>query len=263
MREGVEKRLWHLEKRHDKEQFVKRKRSEDYGTLEEVFDKPTLMTIYGMLNTGALKGLYGILNTGKEARVYLGELPDGGEVAVKIYLTTSSEFKKGMLIYIEGDPRFTRVRKDTRSLVYTWAMKEYRNLLAAFYAGVRVPKPMKVEKNVLLMEFIGKDGSPAPLLRETHGEDMHQIYKTLMRYVRAMYRKAHLVHGDLSEYNVMIYKGKPVVFDLSQAVLTAHPRAKEYLQRDLSNLERYFGNLGVEVKPLDEAYKWVTGGREE
>jgi RIO kinase 1 len=61
----------------------------------------------------------------------------------------------------------------------------------------------------------------------------------------------------------MIYKGKPVVFDLSQAVLTAHPRAKEYLQRDLSNLERYFGNFGVEVKPLDEAYEWVTGGHEE
>ena len=257
MREVVERRLWRLEKRHDKEQFVKRKRSEDYVTLEEVFDKPTLMTIYRMLNTGALRGLYGILNTGKEARVYLGELPDGSEVAVKIYLTTSSEFKKGMLMYIEGDPRFTRVRKDTRSLVYTWAMKEYRNLLAAFYAGVKVPKPMKVEKNVLLMEFIGKDGSPAPLLRETHAEDMHQIYRTLMKYVRAMYRKAQLVR--VFSVSRIIH---PVVFDLSQAVLTAHPRAKEYLQRDLSNLERYFGNLGVEVKPMDKAYEWVTGGKE-
>jgi len=210
-----------------------------------------------------LSSLAGVLNAGKEARVYLGYTPNEEEVAVKIYLTSSAEFKKGMLMYINGDPRFSRVKRDTRSLIYTWAMKEYKNLVGAYDAGVRVPKPIKVLKNVLIMEFIGQEGSPASLLREDPPKDLGKVYRSLMRYVRALYTKAKLVHGDLSEYNVMMYMGKPIIFDMAQSVSIDHPRAKEFLSRDLTNLERYFVHMEVEAKSFDEAYRYVTGGIDE
>ena len=259
MTEKFEKRLDHREDRYDRERSKKEKRSDDYKTLEEVFDKPTLMTIYHLMNTGILSSLAGILNAGKEARVYLGYTPSEEEVAVKIYLTSSAEFKKGMMMYIDGDPRFSHVKRDTRSLIYTWAMKEYRNLKGAYDAGVRVPKPIKVLKNVLVMEFIGREESPASLLRENPPKDIGRVYASLMRYARALYGKAGLVHSDLSEYNVMIYKGKPIIFDMAQSVSIDHPRAKEFLLRDLTNLEKYFIHMNVETKSLDEAYRYVTG----
>jgi len=77
--------------------------------------------------------------------------------------------------------------------------------------------------------------------------------------ITRLYRKADLVHGDLSEYNIMIWKRKPVIFDVSQAVPTSHPMAEELLRRDLGNLNRFFSRLGVKVLSVDEAYKKVVG----
>ena len=69
---------------------------------------------------------------GKESKLYWGKDKEGNNLAIKIFLTVSAEFKKGMLIYIQGDPRFTRVKRDTRSLIYLWAQKEFKNLHTAF-----------------------------------------------------------------------------------------------------------------------------------
>jgi len=68
------------------------------------------------------------------------------------------------------------------------------------------------------------------------------------------------VHGDISEYNVMIWRNKPVLFDVAQAVRLEHPMANEFLRRDLNNLYRYFRRLEVNVLPIDESYKRVVGG---
>ena len=86
---------------------------------------------------------------------------EGTDLAVKIYLTSSAEFKSGMHKYIEGDPRFKDVKHDTRSLIAVWAQKEFRNLREADAAKVRVPKPIAVKSNVVVMEFIGKEGVSA------------------------------------------------------------------------------------------------------
>ena len=233
--------------------------SAERATLEEVFDQSTRMVIYHFLNAGVLDELHGVVNAGKEARVYSGKTKDGKDLAVKIYLTSSAEFKKGMLKYIEGDYRFKGVKRDTRSLIFTWAQKEFRNLEQAFRAKVRVPKPVAVKNNVLVMEFIGKDGVNAPSLKEQSPNNPDRVYSTLLTYLTRLYRKAELVHGDLSEYNIMIWKGKPVIFDVSQAVPTSHPMAEFFLRRDLANVNRFFSRLGVKVLPIDEAYKQVVG----
>ena len=256
--EKIEGKLLIREKRFETEQLMKVKRSEEYDALEEVFDRPTLMAIYGLLNHGVIKSLYGVVSAGKESRVYRGISPQEEDLAVKIYLTGSAEFKRGMIPYIQGDPRFKSVKKDTRSLIYAWAEKEFKNLRRAYDSGVRVPKPIHVEKNILIMEFIGDDGVAAPLLKEKHPKRPAQMYKTLIQYVKTLYKTANLVHGDLSEYNIMNHNEEPVVFDIAQAVLTEHPMANQFLLRDLENLNRFFNGLGIRTRNLEKLHKWVT-----
>ena len=257
--ERAEKRLLREEKKYEREQLMKEKRSEEYEVLEEVFDKSTLMTVYDMMNKHIIEEIFGVVKAGKEARVYWGKDAEGNEIAIKIYLTVSAEFKKGKLPYIEGDPRFAHVRRDTRSLVYAWAQKEFKNLELAYAAKVRVPRPIAVRNDVLVMEFIGRNGVSAPLMKEAPPKNPERIYKILITYLKRLYRKAKLVHGDISEYNVMIWRGLPVLIDVSQAVPLEHPNSEMFLMRDLRNLNRYFSKLGVKVLSIDELYRRVTG----
>jgi len=238
---------------------MKEKRSEEMESLEEVFDRSTLMIVYKLLNRGYLKSIHGVLRSGKEARIYWGLGKGSRQVAIKIFLTTSREFKRGRLAYIQGDQRFKNVRRDTRSLVNLWALKEYKNLQQARSAGVRVPAPMKVMGNVLLMEFIGERDGPAPLLRETPLNHPAKVYDKIAESVRRLYQKAQLVHGDLSEYNIMMVGLEPVLIDFAQAVTVEHPMAQIFLERDLIQFNQYFEKIGVTVAPLERLKKWVTG----
>ena len=124
---------------------------------------------------------------------------------------------------------------------------------------MNVPKPVEVEKNVLVMEFIGENGVSAPSLRGQPVDNPEKVYLQLLVSLKRLYRKAELVHGDLSEYNIMMWKGKPVIFDMSQAVPTSHPMAGFLLRRDLGNLNRFFSRLGVNVVPVEEAFRQVVG----
>ena len=238
---------------------MKEKRSEEMESLEEVFDRSTLMIVYKMLNRGFLKSIYGVLRSGKEARIYRGLGKGSRQLAIKIFLTTSREFNRGRLAYILGDERFKNVRRDTRSLVNLWALKEYKNLQQAKFAGVRVPTPIKVIGNVLLMEFIGCRDGPAPLLRETPLDHPAKVYDKVAESVRRLYQKAQLVHGDLSEYNIMMDGLEPVLIDFAQGVTVEHQMAQIFLERDLVRLNQYFEKVGVIVVPLERLKKWVTG----
>jgi len=109
------------------------------------------------------------------------------------------------------------------------------------------------------MEFIGEKGVSAPSLKERPPEDPEKVYKVIVTYLKRLYQKAKIVHGDLSEYNIMIWKDKPVVFDVSQSVSIQHPLADFMLRRDLANVNRFFSRQNVEVIPDEELYKLVVG----
>ncbi|MBS7633887.1 serine protein kinase RIO [Candidatus Bathyarchaeota archaeon] len=249
-----------IKKMEKRDRMLIKDRSSEMAVLEEVFDKSTLMTIYDFMNGGEIKEIYGVVDSGKESRIYWGIDSAGEEIAIKIFLTVSAEFRKGRLPYILADPRFKNVRKNLRSLVYLWAQKEFKNLKSAYEAKVRVPRPITVKNNVLLMEFIGKNGVSAPLLREVELKSPERTYRTILLHVKRLYRGAELVHGDLSEYNVMVFRGRPVLFDFSQAVSIKHPNAGQFLMRDIENINRYFEKLGVNVIGVEEAYRVITGG---
>jgi RIO kinase 1 len=255
----AERKLRRRVARYEVQELMKEKRSEQMDSLEEVFDRSTLMTVYHMLNTGYIRKINGVARSGKEARLYWGIGQHRKTIAIKIYLTTSTQFKSGRMMYIEGDERFKGARRDTRSLVNLWALKEFRNLKQARAAKIRVPIPIKVQANVLLMEFIGRNGIPAPLLRETRLNHPARVYDKIAESVRRLFQKAELVHGDLSEYNIMMVGTEPVLFDMAQAVPPSHPMARIFLERDLAQLNTYFSRIGVTVAPMERLLPWVMG----
>jgi len=259
LKDRLRKKIEREEKTYEAEQLMKEKRSEEYEVLEEVFDKSTLMTIYEFMNDGIIKEIYGVVNSGKESRIYWGKGPNDEEIAIKIFLTVSAEFRKGRLPYILGDPRFKNVRRDIRHLVFLWAQKEFKNLNLAYDAKVRVPRPIAVKNNVLIMEFVGKNGVSAPLLKEVELKNPERIYRNILLHIKRLYRGAGLIHGDLSEYNIMVWKGRPVFFDFSQAIPIEHPMADQLLLRDLENINRYFLKLGIEIIDVERAFKVITG----
>ncbi len=241
--------------RYEKESRIKVKRSEDYEVVEAVFDKPTLMTLYSIMNAGIFDYLNGVVSTGKEARVYWGVKGDK-DVAVKIYYTVTSSFKN-RIMYMIGDPRFVSFKKTSRGLTEVWAKKEFKNLKQAYDAGVRVPKPIYVKSNVLVMEFIGENGRPAPLLAESIVSQ--RDYYEILEMVKKLYKKANIVHADLSEYNIFKYRGKLILFDFGSGVDIAHPEALEFLIRDINNINRFFLKRGLKVKDARQILREVVG----
>lgn len=224
--------------------------SEERKIYAEVLDGRTLKTLYKLSAKGYIKALGGVISTGKEANVFYADGHiDGRDVsmAVKIYRIETSEFYR-MDEYLFGDKRFDMRRISPKEIVYLWTEKEYRNLERAKESGVSVPEPYTYMRNVLLMEFIGENEIPAPTLVEIGNElremDPENIFEDIIKNVKKLYKKAELVHADLSEYNIMLLD-KPYLIDMSQAVLVDHPKAKEFLIRDLRNITRFFSKFGI------------------
>jgi len=248
--------------------YLKRWKDKDlFETVEEVFDMSTQLAVYELIRRGVIGELKGVISAGKEARVYCGKSPKGDDIAVKIYLTTTAEFRKSIRKYILGDPRFEQIaNRGLRHLIYAWARKEFRNLKRMEQAGIRVPKPIAVYKNVLVMEFIGENCKRAPLLVELAKpvnqldvEEWTRIFNTVYDYMIKMYQKARLVHADLNEYNIMYWNDEPVIIDVSQAVPINHPYALEFLMHDIQQIRRFFSSVGVEVPSAAEMYAKITG----
>ncbi len=255
--------LSQFEKAEEDEDKKKRKDSDELKVVEGVIDPPTLKILYNLLNRGIIDSIHGVISAGKEANVYRGQKIDDTFVAIKIYRMTTAQ-KEYMQNYIVGDPRFKRVGTGARSLIPQWAKKEYKNLQRFHEAGVRVPEPIAVKRNVLVMEFIGDDeeGLQAPLLKDIEVPEPEEVFNEVMDLILCGYRDAELVHADLSEFNIMWYDG-PVLIDVSQAVLTAHPRASEFLFRDIQNIARYFTRLGVQTEsPARMAEEILSSGGE-
>jgi RIO kinase 1 len=233
--------------KREREELLNRRKDRDLiKTVEEVFDSITLGHLYRLEAKGIIWEIKGVVSSGKEARVYWAKSKDGSDLAVKIYLSFTAEFRKSIKKYIEGDPRFEDIPKDNfRKLIYEWTRKEFRNLKRLREAGVRVPAPIAFQGNILVMEFLGENGYRAPLLIEVvndlSDEELMDIWSDIKEQVRKIVCEARLVHADLSEYNIMLWNGKPWIIDVAQAVHLEHPHAEEFLERDLRNLREFFG----------------------
>ncbi|UCE11590.1 MAG: serine protein kinase RIO [Candidatus Thorarchaeota archaeon] len=253
----VEKKRRQIDSELDRRKTKRRRDDDEFKVVEGVIDPPTLKILYKLLNRGTIKALHGAISTGKEANVYRGEDVEGNSVAVKIYRMSTAE-TDFMFEYIVGDPRFRNVRRKSRTLIPKWALKEYKNLKRYHEASVKVPAPIDIERNVLVMEFIGdhQTGLPAPLIRNIKIPSPVDIFNEIIEMIENSFTKAGLVHADLSEFNILWHDG-PVFIDVSQAVLTGHDNAKRYLFRDIQNITQYFQKLDVETEDPEVITKHI------
>ncbi len=225
---------------------VRRKDSDDKKTYDEVFDKKNLLRIYKLFSDGVIDTIEFPISTGKEGNVFRALTSGGVFLAVKIYRTSTATFRD-MAKYIQGDPRFKGISANRRNLIMAWSAKEFRNLHRFTEAKIRVPRPVACHENIVVMEYIGTETSPAPMMKNVVLDDPEHLANTLLEYVRRGYQDAELVHGDLSEYNVLMDGEDPVIIDVGQSVLIKHPLAEELLVRDITNVARFFSKHGLDI----------------
>ncbi len=247
MREDIEKYLY--EKIVPYREERRRKDMNDIKTYGGVFDKRTLLAFYKILKR-SVKIVEFPISTGKEGEVFRGIGKDG-YVAIKVYRISRLNYKS-LSRFIEGDMRFANVSKRRDNIMYIWARKEYKNLQEYKKNGVNVPNPIDIWKNILVMEYIGDENFPAPLLKDVMENLKKDIVYKIIEEMRKMYR-AGIIHGDLSEYNILIWNEKPYIIDVAQGVPIEHPLAEELLKRDLNNMERTFKKIGVEMSEREIA----------
>ena len=149
-------------------------------------------------------------------------------------------------------------------MVKMWAEKEFRNLKRIHAAGIPCPRPIELKQHVILMELIGdENGKAAPKLKDIvlDGEDDDQwakLYLQMILYMRIMYSQCRLVHGDLSEYNILHYQGKLWIIDVRQSIEHDHPRTLEFLRLDIKNINEFFGRKHVDILTDRTIFGFVT-----
>ena len=223
--------------------------------INEVLDKPTVMELYDLIKSKIISYINGVVKAGKESVVFWAVDENKKDIALKVYLVSTANFKK-RAPYLVGDPRFSRIKKGTKNLVYIWAQKEFRNLSLCYEKGLPVVRPIHVTKNILVMDFIGKNGAPTKTLLESQIDQ--QDYESAISLIRRLYKEAKLVHGDFSEYNIFKTENGLLLFDLGSAVDLRHPNATQFLKRDINNITKFFVKRGLTVANLVDVLLKVT-----
>ena len=212
-----------------------------------------------LVQDGIVDNVIRQLMSGKEATVYVVQCGDEIRCA-KVYKDANQRGFHQAVHYTEGrkvkNSRQARAmekgsrygRKEQES-AWQHAEVDALNKLAA--AGVRVPHPYGFYDGVLLMELLtDADGQPAPRLNDVEltPEQARDFHAILIRQVVLMLC-AGIVHGDLSEFNILVDSSGPVIIDLPQAVnAAANTNASRMLERDVDNLAIYFGQFSAELQ---------------
>jgi RIO kinase 1 len=207
-----------------------------------------------LVDEGIIEEILRPLMSGKEAQIYL-VVADGKQCVAKIYKEAQNRTFKHRADYTEG--RKVRNSRDQRAIdkrskhgrgqdEAAWRSTEVDMIYRLQAAGVRVPAPYHFIDGVLVMELVtGENGEPAPRLGEVDfsPEQATLVHERLLREVVRMLC-AGVVHGDLSDFNVLMGTDGPVIIDLPQAVdPSKNQNARKLLLRDVDNLQRFLGKF--------------------
>jgi RIO kinase 1 len=205
-----------------------------------------------LLEDGLIDGVVRQLMSGKEAMVFVVHCGDDIRCA-KVYKEANQRSFRQAVDYTEN--RKTKNSRQARAMAKgskygremqeaAWQSAEVDALYRLAAAGVRVPTPYNFHEGVLLMELVADaDGNAAPRLNDvsfTEDEALAHHHSLIMEVVRMLC--AGVIHGDLSEFNILVGADGPVIIDLPQAVDAAgNNHAQAMLTRDVNNLRMYFG----------------------
>jgi RIO kinase 1 len=218
----------------------------------------TPKSIEPLVRDGLVDEVIRPLKSGKEASVYV-VVSEGDIRCAKVYKDVNqrgfhkqAQYQEGRKVRntrqaraMEKNSRFGRQQQEQ-----VWQNAEVDALYRLAAAGVRVPQPYNFVEGVLLMELVtDANGSAAPRLNdlELSREQALEYHSLLIKEVVRMLC-AGIVHGDLSEYNILVDANGPVIIDLPQAVdASANNNAARMLERDVDNLADYFGRFAPEL----------------
>ncbi|RZI99984.1 MAG: serine protein kinase RIO [Rubrivivax sp.] len=219
--------------------------------------------LQSLVDEGFIDTVVRQLMSGKEAMVYVVRCGDETRCA-KIYKEATHRSFRQAVDYTENrkvkNSRQARaMAKGTRygkqAMEAAWQSAEVDALYRLAAAGVRVPTPYNFTEGVLLMELVtDAHGDAAPRLNDVvfTPEDARLHHATLIGEVVRMLVGAGVVHGDLSEFNVLLAADGPVIIDLPQAVDAAgNNHAQRMLLRDVDNLRNFFGQFAADLLPTN------------
>ena len=218
---------------------------EKFKTYKGVFDGFTNRNLFKLSTQGYFDSVESMspVSIGKESNVFYAK--KGNEkIIIKIYRLENCDFNR-MFDYIKYDPRYIGLKQQRRKVIFSWVQREYRNLLKARQARVRVPTVHTFFNNILIEEFIGKE-HVAPKLKDKIPKNMKKFFDDTISQIKKLYN-AGLVHADLSHFNILNDDEKPVIIDLSTCTPLDSPRAEEYLDRDIKNICSFFKRYGYET----------------
>lgn len=229
-------------------------RKQERKTFEGALDHFTLKTLSDLISKGYFEqGSLIPVSTGKESKVFIG-LKNDEKVIVKVYRLETCDFNR-MYRYIADDPRFSGLKKKKRKIIFAWAQREYRNLMNAREADVSAPIPYAFKNNVLVMSFIG-DEEVAPKLSKQFPKNPKKFFEEVVKNAKKFYKHG-FIHADLSAFNILNHRERPVFIDLSHATPVNNPNAEEYLRRDVKNVSNFFKKLGVKIDE-EKVYEKIT-----
>lgn len=225
-------------------------------------DNEQLEALGCFMDQGIIAGVLGVVKSGKEATVYCCEGGPAGRhalIAAKVYRSRNVRQFSHDAMYQEGRLR-QKQRREARAILAgsragremafgRWVSDEFETLTMLHRAGADVPEPIALSGSVILMEYVGDDETPAPMLAGVRFEaaEARRVFARLMRNVELALANDR-VHGDLSAYNVLYHDGDVRIIDFPQAV---DPRfnssALTLLEGDVERLCQYFGRFGVEA----------------
>lgn len=234
---------------------------------EQSYDDDPTDPLAPLLASGVITEVLGELRSGKEGTAFCCRAhPSTGVefLAAKLYRPRNHRSFKNDSVYREGvvlkgrDTRAVKNKTDWGRQVNfgTWIHKEFETLKTLHAAGADVPRPVTCTENVILMEFIGDAGGAAPLLNEvelTPAEARPLFQRTLSNLELLL--RLDLVHGDLSAYNILYWKGGVTIIDFPQVVdARVNSNALPLLIRDTTNICRYWSRYGVKADPVRMAH---------
>jgi len=193
------------------------------------------------------------LGVGKEADLYLGLSPANEKIVVKFHRVGRTSFRqvKRLRVYAEEAEVSWLLRSATS------AEREFKALIECLKAQVNVPVPLGRSRHAVVMKHI----NGVLLLKYRNPLDPETMLRTILDSVRKAYLVVGIVHGDLSEYNVMVELDteRPILIDWPQYVEKEHPSASILLERDVKYIIGFFKRkYRVEI-PVEEALKYVRG----
>ena len=209
------------------------------------------LAINTLVKAGVIDSFGQSLGVGKEADVYDALSPDGKRIAVKFH-------RLGRISFRQTRRKRGYIREHSTWLFqsHVSAEKEFQAMQLVYKNGVSVPEPISQNRHVIAMGMI--EGAELSKYKEIQKPE--KILKEILRNVRKAYLKAHVIHADLSEYNIILKPdGHILIIDWPQYVMSDHANAEELLERDLKNVLTFF-NRKFNVKvAIEEAYDYVTG----